>query len=588
MAVLTGTVSVLGSDVCLRLGVTADFPDALPYVQLAAADDALTAQVTAHLESDGNICFTGTREMVFDPARPTELLGETLSLALRTLEEAWTAPNNHDILDEFASHWSHAQSPRRVLPLLQVYFTPDNQLREVQAWRKVDRSPRSAQGKRLPRQPSTSPADQAIIAVADDPDVARNFDLLSTQSLGQPGLTALYLPLQSSPRLLPPHPQHPWSAASLRDLVRTHLSAADLIELDRLLEKRPSSRDLILLGIPRPSGVGIGARATVAVRLSGMRGGHALKTTSSMTGVRLELQSVTRLDRAFILQRGGSNDQLGLARVLLLGCGALGGHLALMLAAAGIGHLTLVDHDTFSYDNSFRHALGRRFVGRRKVEGLAHALRGRYPYVHVIPTHGRTTSLVHQGHLDLGNFDLIIDATGSATHHLSLGTVLSARTTHPPALLSWLEVLGLGGHTATVFQGQPGCPRCLYSDPRAPLWNVAAFSASGQALGQDALGCGSYYTPFSDLDAIRTAEFTARRAVGILRGDETKNLLYSWKGNPTAFQAAGHQLSVRFSRVKQKAFRLGLPYVSASCPICLYVQNEMRRERRPLFVCGNR
>lgn len=568
IAFLDGCADVLGHEVQVRVGVTADFPDDLPYVQLSAADEELTEQVTGHLEGDGNICFTASREMVFDPERPVELLTASLQAALETLALAWTAPDNGEVLDEFASHWSHAEPSHRPLPSLPLYFTPDERLREVRAWRQADVRRRDPKGRPVPPKPRSQPTAPTVVAVADDPAAPRAFDELTDRPLGPPSLTALYLPLKASPDLLPPKTGRPWSAGDLRRIVRGHLSPSDLAQLDGLLVGRRSARDLIILGIPRPSGSGVGRRAAVAVRLSGMRGGHALLETGSTSGVRLEMQSVTRRDRAFIMQRGGSDDRLSGQHVLLLGCGALGGHLAFMLAAAGVGHLTLVDHDHFSQDNTFRHVLGRRFVGQQKVKGLAHALRERYPYLEVTPCFGRTTQAIADRQVDLKTFDLIVDATGSATHHLRLARLLKDGSTHPPVLLSWLEVLGLGGHTVTVFPGQQGCPRCLYSDPRAPLWNVAAFSAPHQDVGRDALGCGSYFTPFSDLDAVRTAEFTARRVVEILSGRETRSVLHSWKGDPDAFLAAGHRLAKRFTAVKRRHLRAGVPYASSTCSCC--------------------
>lgn len=137
----------------------------------------------------------------------------------------------------------------------------------------------------------------------------------------------------------------------------------------------------------------------------------------------------------------------------MLGCGSLGGHLASMLASAGIGHLTLVDHDHFSPANTFRHLLGRRFVGEKKVSGLRQALLEKYPYLQVGPVFGRTAQLIADGQLDLAHFDLVVDATGSATHHLTLSEALRQVSVVPPAVLTWLDALGLGGHVATDAPG---------------------------------------------------------------------------------------------------------------------------------------
>ena len=75
-------------------------------------------------------------------------------------------------------------------------------------------------------------------------------------------------------------------------------------------------------------------------------------------------------------------------RVLLLGCGSVGGHVAFALARAGIGALTLVDHDIFTAENTYRHVLGKPYWGTRKALAMKQALTAQLPFVSVraIPT----------------------------------------------------------------------------------------------------------------------------------------------------------------------------------------------------------
>src|SRR6266581_7778952 len=57
------------------------------------------------------------------------------------------------------------------------------------------------------------------------------------------------------------------------------------------------------------------------------------------------------------------------SRVLLIGAGGLGSPLALYLAAAGVGHLGLVDFDVVDFTNLQRQVLhGTKDVGRPKLE----------------------------------------------------------------------------------------------------------------------------------------------------------------------------------------------------------------------------
>ena len=68
-------------------------------------------------------------------------------------------------------------------------------------------------------------------------------------------------------------------------------------------------------------------------------------------------------------------------RVLVAGCGGLGGYLIEYLARMGVGELTAVDGDVFEPSNLNRQQFWPRHVGRLKVEALAELLRELNPHI---------------------------------------------------------------------------------------------------------------------------------------------------------------------------------------------------------------
>ena len=57
-------------------------------------------------------------------------------------------------------------------------------------------------------------------------------------------------------------------------------------------------------------------------------------------------------------------------KILLLGCGSLGGYIANELVKSGIEHMMLVDPDTLHETNIFRHVLGLQYVNQYKSVAL--------------------------------------------------------------------------------------------------------------------------------------------------------------------------------------------------------------------------
>jgi len=93
-----------------------------------------------------------------------------------------------------------------------------------------------------------------------------------------------------------------------------------------------------------------------------------------------------RYARHLLLEGIGVEGQQKLlaARVLIVGVGGLGSPAAMYLASAGVGALTLADHDTVDLGNLQRqivHTTGR--VGQPKVESARQTLAALNPGVHV-------------------------------------------------------------------------------------------------------------------------------------------------------------------------------------------------------------
>src|SRR5690242_6743534 len=109
----------------------------------------------------------------------------------------------------------------------------------------------------------------------------------------------------------------------------------------------------------------------------------------------LDNEEVLRYSRHLIIPEVGLEGQRRLkgSRVLLVGAGGLGSPLGLYLAAAGVGHLGLVDFDLVDLTNLHRQVIhGTKDLGRPKLDSARDRIADVNPHVHVETYDKRLTS----------------------------------------------------------------------------------------------------------------------------------------------------------------------------------------------------
>jgi sulfur-carrier protein adenylyltransferase/sulfurtransferase len=176
----------------------------------------------------------------------------------------------------------------------------------------------------------------------------------------------------------------------------------------------------------------------------------------------LDADELQRYHRHLILPEVGEDGQrrLKAARVLLIGAGGLGSPAALYLAAAGVGHLGVVDADDVELSNLQRQVLyDTASVGTPKVDSAAARLRALNPHVDVVAHHTRLTSA---NALSLfGDYDVIVDGSDNfPTRYLvNDACVLLGK----PNVYG--SVLRFEGQAAVFSFGDGPCYRCLFREP---------------------------------------------------------------------------------------------------------------------------
>lgn len=201
-----------------------------------------------------------------------------------------------------------------------------------------------------------------------------------------------------------------------------------------------------------------------------------------MTAPPLELQ---RYARQMIHPAIGEDGQraLAAARVLLVGCGALGTHIADTLARAGVGLLRIVDRDFVELHNLQRQVL---FDEDDLARGLPKALAAAEKLRRINSTIAIEPIVDDANAANIGaliaGVDLIVDGTDNFETRYLLNDA-AAR-----AGLPWIYggVLATYGMTLTILPGETACLRCLFPEPpppgAAPTCDTAGVLAPAVAL----------------------------------------------------------------------------------------------------------
>ncbi|MBV1705943.1 MAG: molybdopterin-synthase adenylyltransferase MoeB [Hyphomicrobiales bacterium] len=180
---------------------------------------------------------------------------------------------------------------------------------------------------------------------------------------------------------------------------------------------------------------------------------------------------------------GPGQQKLASARVLVIGAGGLGSPLIQYLAAAGVGHIGIVDDDTVSLSNLQRQVLhGTTDLGRAKIDSARDAVARLNPHVAVT---GYQVRLDDANARDLvRGYDIIADGSDnfSTRYAVSDACYYERRPLVSAAVGTYDATLTTLRPFQTGADGRPNPTyRCLF--PEAPPAGTVPACAEAGVLG---------------------------------------------------------------------------------------------------------
>lgn len=466
----------------LELEVQVLLPVAFPHQRAMVAVPKGYFLTWPHVESDGLVCLPAYRFTTGDPvANVKDALANTFALV-----EGYASGGDaaSEFKREFLSYWGQAALKTKFLLSI---FDPSGPARMLR-----------------------TDEHERFIVIADSKDGLRkwltNMGLAHKKDFG----FGLYLPL--SEPIVPPYPTKP---REFMEQVRARLEPAAVA-----LTLAPSVRDDKLHIVLRADvdqrrglfGATVGCDTTP--KLGGFRKGKMGFQALTLYGG-FAIRKTSRADVEWVHGRDANplTKRLANARVTILGCGAIGSHVAVRLAQAGVGAFELVDPDTLETANVGRHALGMKDVGRNKAAALATLLQSRFPHLHTARAHESEWHRTEDRER-LFDANVVVSTIGEAAPELLLNETHLKRRASPPVVYGWMEERAAAAHALAVVK-PTHCLRCLIDGDGGSLSPETHWHEDAGALIAEP-ACGTFFQPFGPIELAHAEAIVADLVVDVL------------------------------------------------------------------------
>lgn len=267
------------------------------------------------------------------------------------------------------------------------------------------------------------------------------------------------------------------------------------------------------------------------------RGAHIIRSTS------VSRCKVVHADHHWIHSRGGDGRDLSHKRVLLIGCGSLGGYVIHLLSRAGVGRLTITDNDMLGWENLGRHILGASSINRWKAEALAEEITRELPHLEIVGISKDWRDAFDSSNNLFSEHDLIISTVADWRCEGPLNRLKRA-TEMPPLLFGWLEPHAVAGHCLIIAK-EGGCFECGVNEFGQFSDSVANFQQS--TISKEPGGC-AHYQQYGPTALIPVASMIATAAIGALLEPPLKSLLNTWVSSKEHFDSVGGCLTEKWSQ----------------------------------------
>lgn len=500
-----------------------------------------------HIDNEGKICLFELEGVLIDQNLQGILIA-SLVRAKDILTDGLSGTNRYDFLDEFELYWGQLPGHR---PL--KFDVP---LSEVSRMIKCTFE-RPSQRKKEKQFEYLKRLHSVPFYASKDSETLKRWNLKKASIIN-----AAYFVISPDMNIFPPDIRKTVSIEYLNDLLKW-VSVRDISNI--LLKLH--SNIVLIFAIKQPRGtLNFAGFYIESGKLEKEDDRYCFKKVSG-----LQPLEVRRADKQFLMMRTVQENKNANKKVLVIGCGSIGGYLIWELAKSGFEDLTIVDHDSLSDENIFRHLLGMEYVSMYKCVAMEEYIRKNIPGVSIKSLAEKCEDVILDEDIRLVDYDMIISATGNHNLNRWLNSYIFNNKIDIPVIYAWNEVYGIGNHVAYFRYGNIGCYDCLFGrdEQTGEIYDKSSYCKSGQKVVQNAGGCGKTYVPYGDAISLKTVLLCLDIIGDVFDGKLITNLFISVKGDDSFFRKQGLEVSGRYNRQKESIKRLtGEQLLNAECGVC--------------------
>lgn len=244
---------------------------------------------------------------------------------------------------------------------------------------------------------------------------------------------------------------------------------------------------------------------------------------SNGTVERLTVEDL-RTDRILNRSAGVVINGLSDVRIVLVGCGSVGGLLAELLAGAGVSHFLLIDSEIMETENLGRHVLDQGYLFCPKAVGVKDKLTRRFAQMRCEPLIADVRDSQSLRRVQDFHPTIIISATGDTNTDLFLSLKCQSGQAANTVFL-WVEAFLKGGHLVFQPAETDGTLMDLHPAPTGQY----RFQLSEDATVLRESGCNTSYTPYSAIDLHFFVVTAAKEIISWLTTPKSEMVVKRWQ-----------------------------------------------------------